>query len=238
MLPEPGFMLTANWWNLGPAMHHPAMGLSQKQFTLSSKTNKGLSSGWWTVWCLQSWSPAGESAAPMRWAVGEGGAGHPAYPDALGHGGRMSSAIRVLSGGQHLSSCWGCRCSSVLSGSAREKEPGAYQGSWGGGRVGCSGWSSPLGVAASASGAISLVEKCNKVLKSQEPGVISLPRQTSMQGLQVCFMTLNDLLALMCSEKIIFPPEDIVQASFTGWKNHVCPDHFMRKKADFSSGIS
>lgn len=118
--------------------------------------------------------------------LGEGGAGHPAYPDALGTAHVISRQGAL--GGQHtllmlglqvqlmcvrllLQRRWGFR------GQLREREGGLL-------------WL----VQPVRSRSFSLIElllggKMQQVLKSQEPGVISLPRQTSMQGLKnCCFM--------------------------------------------------
>ena len=160
----------------------------EKQFTLSSKTNKGLSSGWWTARRLQS-RPACRrvGAHAVGAGGGEGGTGHRAYPDALGTAhvvGRQGALsgqhtllmlrlqVQLLRVRLLLQRRWGLR------GQLREREGGLL-------------WL----VQPVRSRGFSLIElllggKMQQVLKSQEPGVISLPRLTSMQGLRtaaLCF---------------------------------------------------
>ena len=124
-------------------------------------------------------------AQAARGGGGEGGTGHPAYPDALGTA-HVVGRQGALSG-QHalltlrlqvqllrvgLQRRWG------LGGQLREREGGLLR------------LVQPVG-----SRGLSLIElllggKMQQVLKSQEPGVMSLPRPTSMQGLRtaaLCF---------------------------------------------------
>ena len=132
----------------------------------------------------ESWRPC---SGRRGWGKGELGI----PPTRMRLARRMSSAVRVLWAGSTLSSCWGCRCSSCVSGSC-SREDGASGGSWGSGRVGCSGWSSPLGVAASASSNCSLVEKCNRSWNHKNQELFPCLDRRPCKDLELLLYVLND----------------------------------------------